>query len=523
MFWADELAKQVIEKFPKREGYVCACGMTPSGTVHIGHLREVLTSEFVMRSLKDLKKDAELIWSWDDYDRFRKIPKNVPCEFEKYLGQPISDIPDPYGCHDSYAQHFEAELERSLPDLGIKARIIRQSEMYKKNAYYEGIKEAMQKRKKIGEILYSYKAKGGTKEEIENYYPLNVYCEKCKKDTTQITAYDEENMVTYKCGCGFEETVDISKKNIGKLAWRVDWPMRWRYEEVSFEPAGRDHISAGSSVDVSSHLARDVFGFEPQTFQGYEWIGITGGTHKMSSSTGEAFTPKMLLEIYEPEIVRWFYARVKPFSAFDFALDDQIIKNYAEWDEYLKNCNENKSDDRSRRILDFCKIDNNKLIEPGSTSFRQLASFAQLTKGNIELLKEAIEQSGSALSERDIEVRLPRALSWAEKYAPDEYRIKLLDKQNLDYYNKLPDNQKENLKKLTSVLGENWNQEKLTALLYEIPKRENFDKEEIKEQQREFFKVIYNLLVGSDTGPRLASFFLALGQEKILELLAPKS
>jgi len=523
MYWADELAKQTVEKFPERKKYVCACGMTPSGTVHIGHLREVLTSEFVMRALKDFKKDAELIWSWDDYDRFRKIPQNVPKDFEKYLGMPICNIPDPFDCHDSYAEHFEAELEESLPDLGITARIIRQSEMYKKNAYFEGIKEAMQKRKKIAEVLYSYKAKGGTKEEIENYYPLNVYCEKCKKDTTQITDYDEENKVSYKCECGHEETVDISKKNIGKLAWRVDWPMRWKYEGVSFEPAGRDHISAGGSVDVSSHLARDVFGFEPQVFQGYEWIGISGGTHKMSSSTGEAFTPKMLLEIYEPELVRWFYARVRPLSAFDFALDDQIIKNYAEWDEYLKNYNERKLDERSRRILYFCKTGNNQTVEPGSTSFRQLASFAQLTKGNIELLKDAIKQSGGELSNRDIEVRLPRALSWSEKYAPAEYRIKLKETPDLDYYNQLPDNQKENLNKLTSILSENWDHDKLSAILYEIPKRPNLTEEEIKAQQREFFKVIYNLLIGADTGPRLATFFLALGKEKILDLLAPKS
>ena len=92
MYWANELAKEVVKKFPQRKKYICASGITPSGTVHIGHLREVLTSEFVMRALKDFKKDAELIWSWDDYDRFRKIPQNVPKDFEKYLVEQRGDL-----------------------------------------------------------------------------------------------------------------------------------------------------------------------------------------------------------------------------------------------------------------------------------------------------------------------------------------------------------------------------------------------------------------------------------------------
>ena len=520
MFWADEISKEVVKKFPKREKYVCAAGITPSGTIHIGHLREVLTSEFVSRAISDLGKKSELIWSWDDYDRLRKIPKNVPSEFEKYLGMPISDVADPFGCHKSYAEHFEAEFEKSLPEIGVKARIIRQNEMYKKNTYYEGIKEAMQKRKKIAEILYSYKANGGTKEEIENYYPLNVYCDKCNKDTTQITVYDEENKVTYKCECGFQETADISKKNIGKLAWRVDWPMRWKYEGVSYEPAGRDHMSAGSSVDVSGHLAKEVFQIEPPLFQGYEWIGITGGTHKMSSSSGDAFNLEMLLEIYEPEITRWFYARVKPLSAFNFALDDQIIKNYAEWDDYLRKYSEGKLDDNAKRLLDFCKIEQGDKIEGGSTSFRQLSSFAQTTKGNINLLKELIKQSGGTLSDRDVKVRLPRALNWTEKYAPIEFKITLLDKPNIEYYKSLPDNQKDNLNKLIKLLDQNWDHDKLTALLYEIPKKEGSAPEEIKNEQHEFFKAIYNLLFGLDKGPRLATFFLSLGKEKIISLLS---
>lgn len=519
-FWADELAEKVIEKNPNVEKYVCASGITPSGIIHIGHLREVLTSEFVMRALQDQGKNAELIWSWDDYDRLRKIPKNVSSEFEKYLGMPISDVPDPFSCHESYARHFEEELEKSLPTLGIKARIIRQSEMYKKNAYFENIKLAMQKRKEIAKILFSYKAQGTNEGDIENYYPLNVYCSKCNKDTTKIISYDEENEVTYRCACGHEQIADLSKKNIGKLAWRVDWPLRWKYEGVLFEPAGRDHMSAGSSVEVSSRLAKEVFDFEPPMFQGYEWIGIQGGTHKMSSSTGEAFTPEMLLEIYEPEIARWFYARVRPTAKFDFALDDQIFRNYSEWDDLIKNLEDNKTGEKDKRMLDFCQVTENANFAHGSTSFRQLASFAQLTKGNIEMLKVAIKESGEELSQRDIEVRLPRALSWTEKYAPEEYRIKLRDTANKQYFESLDERQKLLIKKLADSLSSNWSQEALTNLLYEIPKESGLDEKETKVHQREFFKNLYYLLFDKEKGPRLPSFFISVGKDKIKQLLS---
>ena len=336
MHWADEIAQKIVERFPNREKYVCAAGITPSGLVHIGNLRDVFTNEMVARALEHAGENAEFIWSWDDYDRFRKVPQNVPSEFEKYIGLPVCKVPDPFGCHDSYARHFEAELEEDLPRLGVKARIIRQSEMYEKNAYFEPIKLAMQKRKEIARILFASKAQNLGEDEVEKYYPLNIYCAECGRDTTWITSYDDKNLVSYECKCGFKETADISKKNIGKLAWRVDWPMRWQYEQVAFEAAGRDHMSAGSSAEVGDIIDRKVFQYEPPLHAMYEFLGLVGSTHKMSGSTGEALTPGQLLEIYEPEIIRWFFARVRPEQKFDFALDDQIIKNYSEWDEFLK-------------------------------------------------------------------------------------------------------------------------------------------------------------------------------------------
>lgn len=518
MYWVDEIVEKILKKYPDKEKYVCASGITPSGDVHIGNLRDVLTSAYVVRGLQEKGKNAELLWSWDDYDRFRKVPKNVPQEFEKYLGLPLVKVPDPASKTDSYARHFEKKLDETLPILGIKARILRQSEMYQKNSYFELVKVALQKRKQIAEILYSYKAQEAGEEDIENYYPLNVYCQKCGNDFAKIISYDGENMVLYRCKCEHEATVDITKNNIGKLAWRVDWPMRWKYENVTFEPAGRDHSSAGGSFEVSSKIAREIFGIEPPIYQGYEFVGLSGSASKMSSSTGDLFTPEMLLEVYEPEIIRWFYTRVKPLQKINFALDDQILKNYSEWDEFLRKSQEKKLDEVEQRILDFTKIDSESDPIPGTVSFRQLAAFAQIAKGNLEELKKMFKGSGNQISEKDIKDRLPRAMNWTDKYAPDQYRIKLREKPNKEFFAHLDDKEQEMVKELIRGLDSNWNLESLTNLLYEIPKKVSAENE-IKQNQKNYFRILYQLICGSDTGPRLPTFFMALGQEKIKGLL----
>ncbi len=95
-FWADEIANQIIKEKGRKKEYVCASGITPSGTIHIGNFREVITTDLVVRALRDKGKKVRFIYSWDDYDRFRKVPKNVGAGYEKYIGMALSEIPSPF-------------------------------------------------------------------------------------------------------------------------------------------------------------------------------------------------------------------------------------------------------------------------------------------------------------------------------------------------------------------------------------------------------------------------------------------
>ncbi len=144
IYWADKIAECIVAKFPREKEYVLAAGITPSGPVHVGNLREVMTTYFVYRALKDRGVKAKFVLFWDDYDRLRKVPQNIPNRelIEKHIGKPISEIPDPFGTHTSYAEHFEKEFEEALEKLGIKPDlIVRQSGMYKERKYLPYIKK----------------------------------------------------------------------------------------------------------------------------------------------------------------------------------------------------------------------------------------------------------------------------------------------------------------------------------------------------------------------------------------------
>src|SRR3990167_4050732 len=167
-FWADEVAEQIIKEKgvsdknrSKKKEYVCASGITPSGIVHMGNFREVITTDLVVRALKSKGRKAKFIYSWDDFDRFRKVPENLPekkkKEWENYIGMPVSEVPSPYDDKKSYAEHFEQKFEKSLAGVGIKPNFIRQSQRNKKCFYAPLIKKALDERKKIIKILDKYR------------------------------------------------------------------------------------------------------------------------------------------------------------------------------------------------------------------------------------------------------------------------------------------------------------------------------------------------------------------------------
>ncbi|MDR1108859.1 MAG: lysine--tRNA ligase, partial [Spirochaetaceae bacterium] len=285
--WADEAAARIIFEKGEKELYTCASGITPSGTVHIGNFREIISVDLVVRALRDAGKKVRFIYSWDDYDVFRKVPLNMPEpeELKKYLRFPITTVPDPWKRDGSYARHHEVDVETMLPLVGIEPEYLYQAERYRSCLYAAGIRTALEHRETLRNILDQYR--DGDHKIQGEWWPVSVFCGACGRDDTDIDGWDGEWGLDYHCNsCGRGERADIRKTPGVKLGWRVDWPMRWAYEKVDFEPAGKDHHSQGGSFDTSRHISKEVYGWEAPVSFRYDFIGIKGSAGKMSSSLG---------------------------------------------------------------------------------------------------------------------------------------------------------------------------------------------------------------------------------------------
>ena len=518
MHWADKVAKKVVQLRPDRQEYVCAAGISPSGAVHIGNFRDVATAFFVAEALKKMGKKTRLLFSWDDFDRFRKVPKNVDSSFEQYIGMPLTSVPDPESEAESYADRFEQQFIASMKAMHIDIDYRFQTKEYLSGRYAEGIITALKKRREIYDILARFRTQAWNETEREQYYPLSIYSEKTGKDNTRIISVSEDcTKVRYECkDTGYEGEVDIHKGGPFKLAWKIDWPMRWAAEGVTFEPGGKDHATPGGSFDVAKVIGKKIYGIDAPIFEGYAFVGLKGETGKMSGSSGVLLTPGDLLAVYQPEILRWMFARFMPNKEFNIALDEDVLKAYDEFDRGIKQMQAKKGNPDASRALEFSLIENRQITP---VPFRQVASFAPIFQGNDEKLAEFFGRIGTPYSPAELEERRKKAESWMRSYSPDSIND-IRETPNLEYYNDLQDEEKGWLTRLADDFAENsGTMEELNTLLYAIPKREGLEDSEKKSRQRRFFTIVYNMLIGKDAGPRMSTFLFALDHSVIDRLI----
>ena len=411
--WSEEIALKIIERNPDKEEYVCAAGISPSGSIHIGNFRDIATSYFVVKSLRKMGKKAKLLFSWDEFDRFRKVPVNVAKiddDMEKYIGQPYVDVRNPYndGC-GSYAEHFEKEFEESMKKFGIEMDYRYQAQMNRSGKYSEHIITALKKRGEIFDILDSFRTQTAQEGEKEAYYPVSIYCPECKKDTTKITSLSDDcTEAEYECQCGHKGHFNFKTDFNCKLAWKIDWPMRWMYEGVDFEPGGKDHASPTGSYQTSKIISKKIFGYEPPLFQGYEFIGIKGSTGKMSGSSGLNLTPDTLLHIYQPEVILWLYSKTLPTKAFDFCFDDGILRQYFEFDKQYNEYKKGTANELNASIMEKCLSDR----EISTVPMGLLVQMGSVVDFNIPMLETVFEKIGTPYKYEQFRDRLERAKYW---------------------------------------------------------------------------------------------------------------
>lgn len=513
--WADLAALKIIREKGEKEQYVCASGITPSGTVHIGNFREIISVALVAQALKEMGKKVRFIYSWDDYDVFRKVPANMPKQEELagFLRQPITLVPDPFGKEESYARANEVTLEELLPSVGINPEYLYQAERYRSSYYAQGIRTALANRDTIVKILNEHRSTPLP----EDYMPVSVFCTNCNRDTTKVSGWNGEWEISYSCSsCGNKETVDLRSTPAAKLPWRIDWPMRWMKEGVDFEPAGKDHHSEGGSFDTARKIVREIYGADaPVTFQ-YDFLSIKGRGGKISSSTGEVVSLADVLEVYQPEVTRYLFVGTRPNVEFAISFDLDVLKIYEDYDKceriyFGAEAVGDKRRQKEKRIYELSQVGSVPAEMPPQIPFRHLCNLLQICDGDIEQVKQRFGVL-SPEQERRLTVRARCAWNWITEFAPEEFRFTL--KAPGTVYVPATEAERGALRMLREVVEklESLDEKSLSEEIYGIAQNQSLE-------PKEFFRIVYRVLIGKDQGPRLAGFILTAGKEKILPLL----
>jgi len=502
--WADVVADKLASS---RRKHVLATAITPSGPIHVGNLREVMTTEAVYRALKDMGVEAELIYIGDTFDPLRKVYPFLPEEYEKYVGMPLAHIPCPCGEHESYAMHFLEPFLKSIKELGINPRVHLAHEVYRRGMYRDAIKEALDNADRIREIMNRV----AHRELPPTWMPFNVRCENCGKLDGEITSY-EWPLASYRCkSCGYEGEANLEKGGTGKLPWRVDWPARWRIFGVTFEAFGKDHAAAGSSWDTGKIIVDEIFKYPPPMPLVYEFIHLKG-KGAMHGSTGVAISSNEVLKMLPSEVVRFLFMKYEPNRHIEFDTGFGLLDLVDEYDRYeriyfgLEEGTAGTKD--AKRVYELSQPYGIPERAPFTIPYRHLAVVSQIARDFeevVEILSRRQEIKGHDMER--LRERYEKIKYWLEKYAPEEIKFHLM-------YEKPEVEISEEERNFLSLLRERmegleWEAENIHTCIHETAK-------EMGISAGKAFRTIYRIMLAKDRGPRAGYFLQSLGKDFVL-------
>jgi lysyl-tRNA synthetase class 1 len=512
MHWVDVESRTLLGSSKK---HVVATGITPSGDIHVGNMREILTGEALARGVKDNGAEAQLIYIGDTIDPLRKVYPFLDDSYKEHVGKPLSEIPCPCGSHVSYAMHFLNPFLEATRTLGIEADVRLSHEMYAQGLYAEASKKILDNKDRIKEILQDVSGR----DLPEDWFPYNPKCGECGRlTTTKITGY-EFPYVSYSCSCGHEGKADLRKAD-GKLPWRVDWPARWWFMKVTCEPFGKDHAASGGSYDTAIKIAREIFDMEAPHAVVYEWIQLKG-KGAMSSSTGVVISAANMLKMTPPEVFRFFVLRNNPNKHLDFDPGLGILNLVDEYDSTERTYFGETDKDKSERTE---KIEGDlgrtyELSQPFSMPeklplqipYRHLVSLVQINEdfeGILDILMRTgqVEDLGEG-EKKHLRQRAECVKYWLENFAPD--RVKFAIAKETPSLTLEPVHKKY-LEDLSSELGKgDWDPDSIHNAIYELAQSQGL-------KSKTAFQLVYQAILDQKHGPRLGYFLSTLDKEFVV-------
>jgi lysyl-tRNA synthetase class 1 len=551
-FWADAIADEIEARDPD-DPIVIKGAVSPSGIPHIGHFNEIIRGYFVAEVLRERGHEVRQVFTTDDRDALRKLPRRLATtDWEivelgdvdagalgRNLGVPYTDIPDPLGdCHDSYGAHFTGLLEDSAAMVDVPIEIRSTTDLYESGAFDGVVREVLEKSDRARDVL------GRHQDGVdESYVPFMANCADCGKQlTTEIREVDlEAGTVSYACvggeaanreieGCGHEGEATLRG---GKLPWRFEWPGGWKALGVDFEPFGKDH--AEGSWPSGREIAREVLDVEPPVPMTYEWFTLDG--EALSSSAGNVVTVAEILDLIEPEVLRYFFAK-DPNKQRDLDLGriDQLVDEFDRFEAtYFGEVDAGeREDDFANRAYPFVVEE----VREGRVRLPYTFAAVLGMTDDRDLRLEIAEREGHIppeTSTREVDAamaRVDRARNWAKRM-DNEYNYRLQETlPDVDFEPGIETALDELAAFVADVdeagagdhaaedaggtgAGDHAAEdagERIQGEIYETARRNDID-------VGEFFAAGYRLFFDKEQGPRLGPFLASLDTEFVVDRL----
>lgn len=512
--WLDKVAAELVKR-EKELGRSLdlirtESGLGASGVPHVGSMADAVRAYGITLALKELGYDSESIVFIDDMDGLRKIPAGMPKWLEEYLLKPVSLIPDPHGCHGSFSEHMSNMLKEALERAEISCRYVSGRWAYASGMLADQIHKILTNAQKIGEIIEKLTGQ----EKFKKVLPYFAICGECGRIyTTQAYEYDpERRIVRYRCvgvdiggrhfdGCGCEGEADIMRDS-GKLAWKTEFAARWSALDIRFEAYGKD---IADSVKVNDWVSKNILGFEPPMHVRYEMFLDASG-RKISKSAGNILTPQLWYRYGTPEsLLLLLFKRVTRTRI----LTPQIIPKLMDELDYLEDVYFGKifipnklEREKLRGLYLYCRL----LRPPEKPSTHvpyslivELAIAAPDDK-RFEFVVDRLKRYGYELDEK-VEEKIRLGINYAVE-------LGRVEKEPVN----LSDTEKKAIMLLIERIRDSKSPDEVQGNIFYVARKNGL-------APSDFFKKLYKIFLGRDSGPRLGPYIWDLGKEKAMRIL----
>ena len=520
MVWLDNIIGEIKERFQKeiQAGIPLTIRdeKTLSGRVHVGSLRGIVIHGLIAQGLQEQGIPHRFLFELNDFDPCDELPPFLDRNtFGKYMGQPLFTVPTHEQGAENLPMVFGEELKKVVSNLGLPIEYYTLKPLYEAGKFNDVIRRALDHAKDIRVI---YKDVSGSNKP-DDWYPLQVICERCGKvGTTQVTGWDgtlvqytcKENLVTWAKGCGYLGTISPFDGR-AKLPWKVEWPAKWNVMGVHIEGAGKDHSAAGGSRDIGKRIAEEIFQY-PNPFDiPYEFLNVGG--KKMSASKGIGATAKGIADLMPPYLLKLLMIRKQPNQPFDFDPEGTtlplLFDEYDRLSEYVAHPKEGQED--FVRIFHLAQIGFPEKGNPlWQMRFTILSFVVQMP--HLKLEEEAEKLKGAPLTEEELYALNERAAyvrKWLSEHAPEQYHYRILE---ILPVLELSTEQsaalvllRERLEKLPS-----WKGEDIHATIHAV-------KAELGIEPKALFAPLYQLFIGRDNGPQMGWFVSTFERAEVLK------